>query len=170
MKTYQTIIRLTVFAMLGFAHWFFGNLYEAVVLSPNALFAHSQAAALENIRELFRISAPYYYFLPWSPLSILLVIFLYAKVHRTAHRSLRRWAGTAALLASAVGGLTYYIITRFNLVLWVGTARVSEAELHPMILLNVGLGNLRVVLQAAVLYCLYRCLRIAIGCTMRGQL
>lgn len=145
---------------MGFTHWFFVNLYEAVVFSPNILFANSKVAILENVRELFHISAPYYYFLPWSPVSVLLVIILYVKIQSDGTSMLRKWVRAAMLLAITTGGLTYVISTKYNLSLWLGNRKLSEAEIKEMVIDSLILCNLRLVIVAAILYCLYRSLVI----------
>jgi hypothetical protein len=158
MANSRSILQLIAFSLIGFTHWFFGNLYEAVVFSPNILFASSKVAILENVRKLFHFSAPYYYFLPWSPVSILLVIILYVKIHRDGTSMLKKWVRAAMLLAIATGGLTYVIITKYNLSLWVETRKLLEAEIKEMVIDNLILGNLRLVMVATILYCLYRSL------------
>jgi hypothetical protein len=160
MRNNKTLLRLTAFSLLGFAHWFFGNLYETIVLSPNILLATSKLEVLENIRDLFHISAPYYYFLPWSPISILLVVILYGKAYHISEPLLRKWAASAMYLAIAAGVVTYFIITKYNVVLWIGNRKLSEDELQEMILANFFIGNLRLILILGVLYCLYKCLLI----------
>jgi hypothetical protein len=160
MENSRGILRLIAFSLIGFAHWFFSNLYEAVVFSPNILFASSKVAILENVRELFHISAPYYYFLPWSPVSILLVIILYIKIQSKGVSNLKKWVRAAMLLAIATGGLTFVIITKYNLSLWVGTRKLSEAEIKEMVIDSLILGNLRLVMVASILYCLNRSLLI----------
>ena len=118
----KLIIKLLLGCSAGFLHWLFGNLYETIVFSPNLILATDRIAVLTNIRALFKISAPYYYYLPWSPLSILLTIYLWFVIRRTHVVQARRWINYSVGSAISAGLLTWYIIVAFNLTLWVGSA------------------------------------------------
>ena len=158
----KSTTKISALSLLGFLHWFFGNLYEAIVLSPNMWWADSQSAMLENIRQVFHISAPYYYYLPWSPLSLLLVFYLFFHVRHHPNPLLKKWVGVAMATAIVAGALTYYIIVTFNLTLWVGHGPVSAPRLASMVRASFWVGTARMLVVAATAYSLYRCLRLSI--------
>lgn len=140
--------------LLGYLHWAFGNLYEIIVFSPNLLFAINQEAALERVRLLFRISAPFYYFLPWSALTLLLTLATGWRVYRDCQRrpaelaATQHWLCFGVLTAVGAGLLTWYLIVAFNLTLYVGTAAYPPEELHTLLWRNTYVGLLRLVLVA----------------------
>lgn len=54
---------LLVVSMAGYAHWFFGNLYERVVFYPN-LQRGDTAETILSLRALFEFGSPTLYFVP----------------------------------------------------------------------------------------------------------
>ena len=53
---------LTLAGVVGLAYWFFGNLYEAVVISPN--WVADNPAQLTRLNEFFVHTSPTWYFVP----------------------------------------------------------------------------------------------------------
>ena len=148
--------------MLGFLHWLFGNLYEAIVFSPNFIFSQNKLQALEHVRELFKVSPPYFYYLPWSGISILLVIALYFVVKPTKQQSLIKWTSFATIGAILSGIITYFIVTKFNLDIWVGHKQMTEAEFSPIVWTNFLFSLLRIMVVVFTLIGLYKCLVLSI--------
>ncbi|MFD2574370.1 hypothetical protein ACFSUS_27290 [Spirosoma soli] len=158
----KATIKLLIICLVGFVHWFFGNLYEAVVLSPNLILADDRVAMLAASRQLFSVSAPYYYYLPWSPLAIGLTVYLWFRLRQTEFVPARPWITYAAVFAISAGLVTGYIIATFNLTLWVGSAPYSEAELARLIWQNTAVALFRLGLIGATIFCLYRSTQLAV--------
>lgn len=60
---------LLLVALTCLAWWFFGNLYEAVVISPNWIV--DSPAQLTRLHEFFLVTGPTEYFIPASPVALL---------------------------------------------------------------------------------------------------
>lgn len=158
----KTTIKLLFICLLGFLHWFFGNLYEIVILTPNMLLADDQTEMLTMTRKLFRVSPPYFYYLPWGPLSIGLAVYLWFRLRKTDSVEVRGWMTWATGFALSAGLVTWYIIVYFNLTLWIGSGQYSAAELNALIWQNTAVALFRVGLVGSTLYCLYRTTRLVV--------
>lgn len=152
-------LRLILFAALGFLHWLFGNLYEAIVLGPNLLFTPDQSTALTASRTFFSVSSPPFYYLPWSPLSVLLVWTALYTARRSAIRPLRQWLTASALTSLLALLLTIYLVTNVNLNLYYSTAVYDKAALDQTLIQVNWLGSLRIVCLLITLHSLYRAYR-----------
>jgi hypothetical protein len=97
--------RLTLLAALGMAWWFFGNLYEAVVFSPNWIGGPDQLARLDGF---FTNTGPTLYFVPVTQLAIVLTWILWWRNRDGEVRADYRRAGIASLALTA---LTAVIVT-----------------------------------------------------------
>lgn len=97
--------RLTLAAVLGMAYWFFGNLYEAVVFSPN--WVRDSPAQFGRLHEFFANTGPTLYFVPLTQFTILLVWLLWWRNRDGEVRREYRRAGIASLALTA---LTVYIV------------------------------------------------------------
>jgi hypothetical protein len=95
----------TLVAVLGLAAWFFGNLYEAVVFSPN--WVQDSPAQFTRLHEFFDNTGPTLYFVPLSQVAVVLVCLLWWRNRDDELRSDYRRAGVAGLLLAA---LTAYIV------------------------------------------------------------
>jgi hypothetical protein len=93
----------TFVAVLGMAYWFFGNLYEAVVFSPN--WVVDSAAQITRLNEFFVNTGPTLYFLPLTALATVLVWVLLAVNKRRDVRSDYRRAAVFAVLLTAVNAI-----------------------------------------------------------------
>lgn len=93
----------TVAALLGMAQWFFGNLYEAVVFSPN--WVMDSAAQMRRLEEFFVNTGPTLYFVPLTVLAPIPVWVLLAVNKVDAVRADYRRAALFALLATVLNGL-----------------------------------------------------------------
>lgn len=92
--------RLTLIAILGFAHWFFGNLYEAVVFSPN--WVVDSPRQMTRLNEFFVTTSPSWYFVPLTLGATVLVWALLATNRDATLARHYRWAGLFALLSAAL--------------------------------------------------------------------
>ena len=93
---------VTLVAVLGLAHWFFGNLYEAFVFSPN--WVVDSPEQMRRLNEFFVRSSPTLYFVPLTQLATFLVFYLYFSNRREDVRSQYRNAALFALAATFVNG------------------------------------------------------------------
>lgn len=123
----RAVSRLLCFALFGLALWFFGNLYEEIILMPNWV-----AASLETLRaynRYFTVVLQYHYYVPVTQLSVvaLLVLAYRAEPHLLSLRpALRRagWWGTAGV------ALTVPIVVLLNTGLFLGDLSITEADAH----------------------------------------
>ncbi|MDI5981108.1 hypothetical protein [Amycolatopsis magusensis] len=97
--------RLTLVAVLGMAWWFFGNLYEAVVFSPN--WVQDSPAQFTRLHEFFATTGPTLYFVPVAQLAILLIWVLW---WRNRDDELKRDYRRAGVLSVANVALSAYVI------------------------------------------------------------
>jgi hypothetical protein len=97
--------RLTLAAVIGMAYWFFGNLYEAVVFSPN--WVEDSPAQFARLHGFFSNSSPTLYFVPITQLATVLVWVLWWRNRDDELTPNYRRAGVSALLLTA---LTAYIV------------------------------------------------------------
>ena len=97
--------RLTLGAVLGMAYWFFGNLYEAVVFSPN--WVEDSPTQFARLHGFFDNTGPTLYFVPLTQLATVLVWVLWWRNRDDEVKPDYRRAGVSALLLTA---LTAYIV------------------------------------------------------------
>jgi Domain of unknown function (DUF1772) len=108
--------RLLTLAQLGRAHWFFGNLYEAVVRVPDHLAKPAGSAEadpeLPELPTLFGKGSPVRYFVPGLPLTFGATIGALVTGWKTPAN--RGWL-VASTVSTVAGGLaTAYLVTRVN--------------------------------------------------------
>ena len=65
----------TLAAMLGLAQWFYGNLYEAIVLSPN--WIQNSEVQMHRLNDFFTRTGPTLYFVPLTQIATALVWVLW---------------------------------------------------------------------------------------------
>jgi hypothetical protein len=94
---------LTLVVVLGLAYWFFGNLYEAVVFSPN--WVVDSPAQLTRLNEFFVNTGPTLYFVPLTLLATVLVWVLLALNRESEVAADYRKASLFALLLTALNAL-----------------------------------------------------------------
>ncbi|HEY5981249.1 MAG TPA: hypothetical protein VIT41_16615 [Microlunatus sp.] len=103
---------LLLAALIGLAWWFFGNLYEAVVISPNWVI--DSPAQLTRMHDLFTVTSPTTYFVPAMPMTVtVLWVALYlgrrslpsTLVRSTVAVSIALVALTIAIVTILVDGL-----------------------------------------------------------------
>jgi hypothetical protein len=150
--------RLILLAVLGMASWFFGNLYEAVVLSPN--WIRDSPAQFARLDAFFAVTGPTLYFVPVTPLALLLTWLLWWRSRDPGgdpalRAHLRRAAATSLALAVLTAGIVVLVIPR----MFGPDALADPAGLRPAALwwnaLNVG----RMILTAATGWHLFRAFR-----------
>ncbi|WP_461051898.1 hypothetical protein [Spirosoma arcticum] len=127
MKATHITLRWLNFALFGLALWFFGNLYEEVILMPNWL-----AAPIDVLRVHSRyttVVVQYHYYVPTTQLAVITLIvlcFTNNPARQLAQPDLRR----AAIWGALGVALTAWIVLSLNLDLFIGELKLSEAEAH----------------------------------------
>jgi hypothetical protein len=96
---------LTLVAVIGMAYWMFGNLYEAVVFSPN--WVRDSPAQFVRLNEFFSVTGPTLYFIPVTAIAIVLVWVLWWRNRDGELAGDYRRAGQTAVVLAA---LTVYIV------------------------------------------------------------
>lgn len=113
---------LLIAALVGLAWWFFGNLYEAVVISPNWVI--DSPAQLTRLHDFFASTSPTTYFVPATPITLVVLwVGLYVG-RRTLPRGQVRLvvAASIALLVLTIGIVTILVDGLF------GTDYLDHAE------------------------------------------
>ncbi len=109
----KTFNNLLLFALFFMAYWFFGNLYEQIVLVPNQLV--NSYKTMKAYQIYFSVSNPIYYFVPFTQLAVVLIGVLYFQAKEKQQKSYLRRAGIFGLLSLAI---TVIIVTQINLKLF----------------------------------------------------
>jgi hypothetical protein len=118
---------LLAIAQLGDAHWFFGNLYEAVVRIPHRLSMTDRPGGQDQrLRSLLEPGSPVRYFLPGVP--VVLAATLGATVLGWRSRAERAWLCAAALSTISGAAATGYLVRVVNLRRFVAGEPISAAE------------------------------------------
>lgn len=146
----RVLVVLLALAVLGHAHWFFGNLYEAVVLIPQFAAAPEQRLPISAGGVLVP-GSPALYYVPMLPLTVPAALAALAVGWRFG-RVVRGELLGAAILSVSAALLGVYIITQLNFPLFfdpsTGVARL-EVLLWRWAILNyvrVGLVGVALVL------------------------
>lgn len=127
MKTIKTTLRWLHVALFGLVLWFFGNLYEEVILMPNWLAA--PVDVLRAYNRYYSVVIQYHYYVPTTQLAVIVLTvlcFTNNPARQLAQHNLRRaaiWGGLGLLL-------TVWIVVKLNLDLFIGELTLSEAEAH----------------------------------------
>ena len=102
--------------------WFYGNLYEGIVIAPNQL--SNTIEKLEIWNGYFTVTNPIFYFVPLTHLAVIAVwILAFRKLDRHVVRDIRR----AAILLTIAEAVTVYIVVELNLELFFGSKFNQEA-------------------------------------------
>jgi hypothetical protein len=100
-RAHQKLLTLT--AVVGFAWWLFGNLYEAIVISPN--WVVDSPTQLARLNAFFVNTTPTAYFIPVVPIATLLAWTAWALNRDARLAADYRRAGVFAAAAMAVNTL-----------------------------------------------------------------
>ncbi len=96
---------LTLAALIGMTYWLFGNLYEAVVFSPN--WVRDSPSQFVRLHEFFSATGPTLYFVPVTQIAMVLVWVLWWRNQDDELARDYRRAGQAAAVLTV---LTVYIV------------------------------------------------------------
>lgn len=117
----ERIATLLTLAQLGYAHWFFGNLYEAVVRVPGRL-----AKEEERLPSILSPGSPVNYYVPGIP--VVIGGTLGALLAGITSRQERAWLFAAAVSALSGVGATAYLVRAVNLKLFVAGQPLAPGE------------------------------------------
>ena len=125
----QRTAALLDLAQLGYAQWFFGNVYEAVVKVPDRLSAElpdSPRGADGRIRSILGPGSPVRYYLPAPPIA--LAGTLGAVINGMENPRSQRWLTVSAGCWVAGAALTGYVVRKVNLKLFFGAEAPPPAD------------------------------------------
>ena len=148
---------LLMLAVAGLGQWFFGNLYEAVVMVPNWRVGFVYEAMTS--RPQYEAGSPMRYYVPTTQVAIVLLWAASLLAWRAVPEA-RRWLGLGSLLALAATVLTIYIVTQLNLRLFFGDRPLALSEAAPLMRQWALLNDARLVLVGSALASAANALRI----------
>ncbi|MBA0048014.1 DUF1772 domain-containing protein [Mycobacterium sp. NPDC050853] len=147
---------LMYFTVFGIAMWFFGNLYEAIVIGPN--IAGDTKEQLKAFQQFTEVTNPVYYYIPLTQIAAITLIVWFVRTPRRAPEKLSLFLACLAEIAAVV--LSVYVIVKLNTTLFFGALGETPSELHQLALQWNILNLVRVVLTAIALLFAMRALRL----------
>jgi hypothetical protein len=155
---------LTFLAALGLVHWFFGNLYEATVISPNWVL--DSPAQLTRLNELFVRTSPMLYFVPITPVAALLVWLVTFLNRNTTLKTVYVRASVYTALAMALNAV---IVSTLVAKLFGADYALHAARLHDYAVRWNILNVLRMALVGAAIAYLFSAFRELDRAAVRGS-
>jgi hypothetical protein len=95
--------RLTLFAIIGLSYWFFGNLYEAIVISPN--WVVDSPSQMKRLNEFFVTTSPTIYFVPLTQVATVFVWLLLWRNKVISVKSELKYASIFAVLVTILNAV-----------------------------------------------------------------
>jgi hypothetical protein len=141
------------------AHWFFGNLYEAVVKIPDRVAG--SPASREFPRSAFGAGSPGRYYAPIAPINAPATIA--ALVAGWNHAPSRPWLLVAAASSMAGAAATVYLLRSVNRRLFFSPAPLSEMRRKPLLKRWYRVHALRLTASAAALAAVHHARIIRLG-------
>jgi hypothetical protein len=146
-KTFNRLLSLSLFLT---AYWFFGNLYEEIVLIPNQLV--NTLDALNCWQSYFTLTDQLYYFVPCVLASVILTTILFFKSKERVQRKLLKKATIFAMLPA---GLSVIIVNELNEKLFYGNLEDYKEQVQFLSALWM-LGNaIRMCMVGIAMYYLF---------------
>jgi hypothetical protein len=139
---------LLLFCLFGIAMWFFGNLYEAIVIAPNML--QNAIQRLHAWQDFFVCTNPVFFYVPIPQLATVTLVVLYFKAPRQ-NVYIKKQLKLALIFQIAALMLSVYIIAQLNLKLFFGDLEKYADEIPSKAILWNILNAMRVVLVGAAL-------------------
>ncbi|MGD1839737.1 MAG: hypothetical protein ACFB0B_02415 [Thermonemataceae bacterium] len=143
--------KLLLFSLFFLAYWFFGNLYEEIVLAPNNLV--NSYEALVCWQGFFQVTNQIHYYVPFTQLAVLVVYFLYFKSNDKYIKELLKRASIFGLASIAI---TVYIVTQLNLKLFFGDLETFQQEIYNLSLIWLIVNFIRICLVGSTLYFVFK--------------
>jgi hypothetical protein len=144
--------RLLGVAEFSHAHWFFGNLYEAVVKIPHRVAASE--ASRELPRTPFGAGSPGRYYAPIAPINTPAAIA--ALVTGWNHFSSRRWLIVAAASSTTGAAATAYLLRSINPKLFFSPQPLDELDRKPLLKRWYRIHALRLTASAVALAAIHQ--------------
>jgi hypothetical protein len=146
--TSKSFNNLLLFSLFGIAMWFFGNLYEAIVIGPNMLT--DSMVRMGHWQNFFVFTNPAFFYVPVPQLATVILITLFFKTD-PQKTELKRLLKLANIFQVTSIMLSVYIITQINFKLFFGDLTKYANSVYSMALLWNSLNFIRVCLVAAAL-------------------
>lgn len=143
----RVLVVVLALAVLGHAHWFFGNLYEAVVLIPQFAASPEQRLPI-SAGGILVPGSPALYYTPLIPLTVPAALAALAVGWRFGRAVRGRLLGAALSVSAALLGA--YIITQLNFPLFYEPG-TGVAQLEVLLRRWALLNYVRVCLVGAAL-------------------
>lgn len=147
----KTFNRLLGFSLFFLAHWFFGNLYEEIVLAPNQLT--NSYEALKSWQGYFTITNQIYYYVPFTQIAVFVICFLYLKSNNETEKLLLKKASVFGLLSIAI---TAIIVTQLNLKLFFGDIEKYKEQIYNLSVIWLVGNAIRLYLVGTCLYLTFK--------------
>jgi hypothetical protein len=135
--------RLLLFSLFGIAMWFFGNLYEAIVIGPNLL--HDSVNRVHAWQQFFMVTNPAWFYVPVPQVATIVLLVLYVKTPGS-NVELKRFMRMASIFQLVSILLSVYVILQINLKLFFGDLSQNADKISSMALAWNVLNIIRVIL------------------------
>jgi hypothetical protein len=130
-----------------YAQWFFGNLYEQIVIAPNHLTDSYEA--IQKWKGFFKISNPIFFYVPFTQLAVVICCLLYSK---SPHPDEKKLLGKACVFAILAVMLTIVIVTQLNLKLFFGEIEKYKDQYFRLSVFWLIGNGIRLFLVGSALY------------------
>lgn len=144
--------RLLGLAEFSHAHWFFGNLYEAIVKVPHRVAAAE--AGRELPRSAFGAGSPGRYYAPIAPVTAPAAIA--ALVAGWKHANSRPWLIVAAASSTTGAAATAYLLRNINPKLFFSPQPLNETRRKPLLQRWYRVHALRLTASAVALAAIHQ--------------
>lgn len=149
-----TNARLILVAISGLAWWFFGNAYEALVISPN--WVVESADQVGRLDAFYKVTSPTHYFVPVTQLATLLLWWL---AWRNRASSAAPYLLRASVLALFATALNVLIVSTVIMRLFGADTALSPELTHELTVRWNYLNLCRIALVGAVISALFQAFR-----------
>jgi O-antigen ligase len=144
----KRVATLLTIAQLGYAHWFFGNLYEAVAKVPDRLVKDYELDGNDRrLASVLSSGSPVRYYLPALP--VVIGGTLSAVLAGWRQRNERAWL--AALAVSSLAGVvtTAWLVRTVNLKLFIAGHPLTRADQDRLLRIWYRVNGLRLLAAGA---------------------
>lgn len=147
----KTFDRLLMFSLFFMAYWFFGNLYEEIVLAPNQLDnSYEKLVAWQNY---FTVTDQLFYYVPFTHIAVIVLGILYYQSSHKQEKALLKKASIYGVLSICI---TVLIVTQLNLKLFFGDLEKHKHQIFSLSVLWL-IGNaLRLILVGSSMYFIFK--------------
>jgi hypothetical protein len=147
----KNVDRLLLISFFFMAYWFFGNLYEEIVLIPNQLV--NPVEALNCWQSYFSITDQVYYFVPCMLIAVIGTCILF---FRSKERVQRFFLKRAMIFSMIAAGLTIVIVNEINERLFYGDIEKFKDQILMLVVLWLAGNAIRLYLVGTAMYHLFK--------------